>query len=90
MQAIKKYTFSFVSVIGDVFKWIALFLLRGFVGMLAVAWRYLALTIAMVFFWFGMYAETVVMFIVAFYLALTDVSDAINKQTETLKYKVWK
>lgn len=90
MQAIKKYTSSFASVSGDVLKWIAMALLKGFIGALMVCWRYTALVIALVFLYFGNYSAALMMFILAFYFALTDISDAINKQTETLKYKVWK
>lgn len=90
MQAIKKYAHSFGLVIRDVILWILKFFLRATLDMIRIAWRYLALTIALVFLYFGMFAETALMIVVAFYFALSDVADAINKQTEVIALKGWK
>jgi hypothetical protein len=90
MQAIKKYTHSFGLVIRDVILWILKFFLRATLDMIRIAWRYMALTIALVFLYFGMFAEAALMIVVAFYFTLSDVADAINKQTEVIALKGWK
>jgi cellulose synthase/poly-beta-1,6-N-acetylglucosamine synthase-like glycosyltransferase len=76
MQAIKKYSSTFASFIGDLLLWIVALFVKIILTVIVGVWNHFAMTAALVFLYFKMYDGAILMFILAFYFALTNLSDA--------------